>query len=362
MAKMLIYQTMFFILLSLLSFVQSQNEWLEYYQDKGGCEGDYEHSGKTKKYAVEFHKTKDGEFYDGPLYLKVEVTVEKSPPPLLCFSHNDAGCDDRDLLIRNPNEKSVYFWVKREQFLDATFEPYFTVTCPNDEDSCKYHIKCSESGDSYAEFTPNFVYSYLITAKNQEMDFKIKNVPEGHRLVVCVDGSPNVQLIMKLGDEILQEDNTFCSNVENSNIEEEYKDDFGKFKIKAQEGDYITLSVHTYSYSSKGTNLGRASKGFLMPNGPTVTSMIYIGNTFEECFPLDKEILESASNTLYISGKIQSKYVWFFLEDENEDFIAASEVEAFDGQFSYVFKNEKKLRYVCLEIIHDDAKLLIMTN
>ena len=355
MAKMLIYQTMFFILLSLLTFVQSQDEWIEYYQDKGGCEGDYEHSGKTKKYAVEFHKTKDGEFYDGPLYLKVEVTVEKSPPPLLCFSHNDAGCDDRDLLIRNPNEKSVYFWVKREQFLDATFEPYFTVTCPNDEDSCKYHIKCSESGDSYAEFKPNFVYSYLITARNQEMDFKIKNVPEGHRLVICVDGSPNVQLIMKLGDEILQEDNTFCSNVENSNIEEEYKDDFGKFKIKAQEGDYITLSVHTYSYSSKGTNLGRASKGFLMPNGPTVTSMIYIGNTFEECFPLDKEILDSASNTLYISGKIQSKYVWFFLEDENEDFIAASEVEAFDGQFSYVFKNENKLRYVCLEIIHDDA-------
>ena len=144
MAKMLIYQTMFFILLSLLTFVQSQDEWIEYYQDKGGCEGDYEHSGKTKKYAVEFHKTKDGEFYDGPLYLKVEVTVEKSPPPLLCFSHNDAGCDDRDLLIRNPNEKSVYFWVKREQFLDATFEPYFTVTCPNDEDSCKYHIKCSD--------------------------------------------------------------------------------------------------------------------------------------------------------------------------------------------------------------------------
>jgi hypothetical protein len=215
MAKMLIYQTMFFILLSLLTFVQSQDEWIEYYQDKGGCEGDYEHSGKTKKYAVEFHKTKDGEFYDGPLYLKVEVTVEKSPPPLLCFSHNDAGCDDRDLLIRNPNGKSVYFWAKREQFLDAQFEPYFTVTCPNDEDSCKYHIKCSESGDSYAEFTPNFVYSYLITARNQEMDFKIKDVPEGHRLVVCVDGSPNVQLIMKLGDEILQEDNTFCSNVEN---------------------------------------------------------------------------------------------------------------------------------------------------
>ena len=39
-------------------------------------------------------------------------------------------------------------------------------------------------------------------------------------------------------------------------------------------------------------------------------------------------------------SKLKIKYVWFFLEDENEDFIAASEVEAFDGQFSYVFKNE----------------------
>ena len=141
-------------------------------------------------FAVQF--TVNDEFdttYDGPLYMKIEVTVKEGEmAPLLCFSNKDFSCGNREILVRNLYGNSVYFWVKKQQFLEQGTEPYFVVTCPGNKEQCTYSIKGSDSGTAAMEFEPNNVFSYLVTDKNPEMDVIIKNqtaYSNGDIMIIC---------------------------------------------------------------------------------------------------------------------------------------------------------------------------------
>ena len=54
-------------------------------------------------------------------------------------------------------------------------------------------------------------------------------------------------------------------------------------------------------------------------------------------------------NLLYISGRIHTKYAWFFMEDENQNELGETDLEILDGQLSYLMKNNKKMKYICFE-------------
>lgn len=156
------------ILLSLLTIIKSQDEveWIDYIKGKGFTQEETD-APQQKRFAIQF-KDQSGKVYDGPLYLKVEVTApEGKLAPLLCFSHDDPFCETRDILMRNPIGNSVYLWVRKEQFQEIGTEPYIVITCPGNEDKCSYTIKGSDSESSYMILEPNTVFSYKVTGKTQ---------------------------------------------------------------------------------------------------------------------------------------------------------------------------------------------------
>ena len=133
-----------FLFLSLLTFIKSQDQWLHFIRGKGFTDGTKDHSPVTS-YAVDFCiDEKCEESYNGPLYLKIEITSEEGKQsPLVCYSSTQSDCDEREILLKSLNGNKVYFWVKREQFQEQGTEPYFVVTCPG-EANCKYSIVGSD--------------------------------------------------------------------------------------------------------------------------------------------------------------------------------------------------------------------------
>ena len=346
-----------FLLLGLFSFVQSIEidpnivNWISYYKDqKITTEVISNSTAKEIKYAVEFL---GGEGYAGPFYLKIEISVESNTPsPLLCFSHDDSYCETRDILRKNPNYKNVYIWAKKEQYEDESFEPYFTVKCAGDVSYCAYTI--TVTGGEQINVEPDFIYSYLVTEKNKNMEYVInkEKLTIDQRVVICLEGSTTAQFKFFSDADIMESGNVKCVNI--AYEEDEY---FGKFDInKASVGEYLTLSVHAYKNTEQ--NFGRANKDFNIINTGWLTSYIRSDTSSEECFPLTKEVLEKSSDYLYVTGRIHTKNAYFFLEDENGEWIITEDVQIMDGLLSYVFDNTnktKELRYLCFEVPTDQG-------
>lgn len=356
MAKINYLVPFFFILLNLLYFVQNQEqkdtEWIEFWDTAGGFTKDWKEYGTKKRFAVEFNSTSSS--YTGPLYLKIEVIPEEGKtPPLLCFSTDDPYCETREILSRNPTGKSVVFWAKKQQFQDQKNEPYFVVTCPNNATTCKYKIV--GSGGDRAVFSPDFVYSYLVTKKNKDtMDFLIDktNLTITQRLVICLEGSTSAKLKINDAVEIFEEETIRCANIPITQDDLE-NDEFGRISIRdAKENEYLTLSAHTYTFENNdpSNRLGRAKEGLILPNGPIISGFIYTENSYEECFPISKETFDKSSDNLYITGKVYSKYAWFFLEDKDGKWIKSTDEEIMDGHFSFVLKKQTADMMLCFEI------------
>ena len=337
----------FFLILSLLIQINSDDsEWLTFYKEEGKITLPKQNVDKVMMYAVEFKIKESDEYYDGPNYLKIEIKTEKAPAPLLCFSNTDPWCENRLILSRNPNSNSVFIWAKKEQYEESNNEPYFVVTCPDDK--CSYTIEVT--GDNLVTIQPNIVYSYLVTNKNNEMQFKVTDL-KLNRLSLCIEGSQTAKIEFAY-EGLIEEDYTKCINAIKP---DENDDEFGLFKInKALEGDYITLTLFEYDVTDIEDNpdihLGRVAAGFAMPNGPEITGYVYRGHVSEQCFLITGATLQSASDKLYITGKIHSKYLWFFLEEENGDYIDETDTEVIDGQLAFVFNNEGQSRYICFEV------------
>ena len=354
MAKNAYLKIYIFLFLSLLTFIKSQDQWLHFIRGKGFTDGTKDHSPVTS-YAVDFCiDEKCEESYNGPLYLKIEITSEEGKQsPLVCYSSTQSDCDEREILLKSLNGNKVYFWVKREQFQEQGTEPYFVVTCPG-EANCKYSIVGSDSDNNYAAFGTNFVYSYSVTSKNKNMKFHLMNetaFDNSYRFALCMEGSSTAKLKLDSSYDSYDIGTLHCYNY----VYSDYVTDWGGFSITdATEGDYITISSHYYTSTGDEINLGRAAGGFATINGPRVTGII-TGQTTEECFPITKPEFDKASEYLYIEGKIHSKYAWFFLEDENGNFIESTDTEVINGQLSFVYRNENKFRYICFERPNDET-------
>ena len=198
------------ILFSFLSFVQTQ-KWITYKKDVG-FEEKFENADKESRYKIQFES-------ESPVYMKITVVSDTVPVPFLCYSSDDTYCESREILAKNPNGKEVFVWVKKTQYQDKLNEPYIVVTCPGEAEKCSYIIKGSEpeGGKSYAVLDTNFVYSYLVTTKNTEMNFKIENTTEltsDDRIVFCLEGPSTVSITsgssITIGEKI---DNIGCTTL-----------------------------------------------------------------------------------------------------------------------------------------------------
>ena len=357
MAKINFLKKSFFILFILIIQIHTDDvsEWITYYKEEGKVTYQVKNAEKVAMYAVDFKIKATDTYYDGPSYLKIEVKKETAPAPLLCFSNTDPWCEERLILSKNPNGLSTFIWARKEQYEESDNEPYFVVTCDN-KDDCSYTIEIT--GDTEATIQPNLVYSYLATSKNSEMQFKVTGITKP-RLSVCIEGSKTGTI--ELGYEgVVENDYVKCVNVLRTE-----EDESATFKIKkTTDKDYVTLTVFEYEVLDGGElHYGRVAPGLAMPNGPQITGYIYSGHTTEQCFSIPKETFNSQfKDTIYIEGKIHSKYVWFFLEDAEGNFIEETDTEVVDGQLTFSFPNPHDTRLICFEIptVEDFKQSFIM--
>ena len=347
----------FVLFLTLIALVKSEAIWVKYDYSQGYVEEQYNGNEKIQAFSLQF-----GESKNIPYYIKVEVTsTDDNPAPLLCFSSSDQSCSERENIVKNPNEKSVLFWVKREQFEKDDQELYAVVECA--EAGCKYKIRFT--GDQSASFQPNFVYSYLVVSANREMRFDILGTQTDTYMTIVLEGSSKATFEI----EHHYESGTQFKNgkavtiwIEGEGGDDEGQEEEGNhpsliastlatINVKnAEVGDYITFSVHLVNDDEYET-LGVAPKDYALPNGPEISGHLEMGILNEECFPLDlSDSRFNSMNSIYVTGRVHTKYGWFFLENEKREYLVETDVEIYDGQLSFAFKNNGKLNYLCFEL------------
>ena len=140
----------------------------------------------------------------------------------------------------------------------------------------------------------------------------------------------------------MQADNINYANILKSNLND---DNFSILNIEnASEGDYISLTLIEYDVIDdeyiENFHSGSVAEGLEMPNGTEISGYINLEHTSELCFKIIDDTLNKSYNQLYITGKINSKYLWFFLDKENGDIIERSDKEIIYGQLAFVFDNE----------------------
>ena len=327
------------IFLCLFSFMQCQVTWIDYDYNTMTVERKMTDPGKTHSYALDF---KGGLI---PYYVKVEVTSDDTnPAPLVCFSNKQQTCTEREQLVKNAAGKTAVMWLKREQFEKDDQELYVYVECP--VNNCQYTIKFT--GDQTASFPANFVYSYLVTAANREMRFEIVGEEKNAFLTVGLYGSTKATLNI---------DNVYNEGVILKNLKvltfflEDYENssNIAVITVKGAEiGEYITLSSHIVNTTVQYE--GVTTEGILEPNGPEITGYLEYQILNEECFPVDFSKNYKDMDYIYLTGRVFTKYAWFFLEDEKRNFLEETELLIEDGQLTYPLKNNGKLNYVCLEL------------
>ena len=333
-------------MLCLISFISADIEWVPY--NPSEYTAIYEHTKGTKTQTVAPEFTNDR---DIPYYFKITVTPNKGfATPLLCFSPSDPNCNsDRHTLVKKTDGLSLSIYVRREQY--ASGDCFVLVTC--EEDSCAYTLKFE--GAQAAEIDANSVFSYVVNSDNREMKFQAMGSPEdGSYLTIGIEGSSSAQIIIDDKDdddypEYYFENGrilTFPIIPKNSNI-------ICTFTIKgAIIGEYLTLNMHIHYRYSAPDNL-------LYPNGPPIMGVLsgYEGYPREECFPISDFVSEKYSNInkYYLTGKIYSKYGLFWLSDEDNMYMAETEIEVFDGYLSYLIENNGKKRSVCFEFSYEDT-------
>jgi len=355
------------LFLCLISLSKSETKWLYYDFSQGYIEEQYNGNEKAQTFGLEF-----GESKNIPYYIKVEVTsTDDNPAPLLCFSSSDQNCVEKENIVKNPNGKSVLLWVKREQFEKDNQDLYARVEC--EEAGCKYKIRFT--GDQSASFEPNFVYSYLVGSANKEMRFDILGTQSNVYLTATLEGSSKAVLsIDNEPDSGIPFKNGQAMTIwipgeeEPDEPEEEEEEEKNKPSLRAsnmatinvknaEAGDFITISVHIVD-DNEYELLGVGPKDYALPNGPEISGYLDALVLKEECFPLDlSDSRFKSMNKIYVTGRIHTKYGWFFLEDEKRNYLEETDVEIFDGQLSFVFNNNGKLNYVCFELpIEGDIK------
>ena len=262
-----------------------------------------------------------------PYYIKALVTSkDDNPAPLLCFSNSDQNCNTRDQLVKNPNDKIVFLWIKREQFEKSDQSFFIMVQCEND--GCAYNLRVE--GAQAAIFGPNFIYSYLVTTYNKEMKFEIDGTEKNVYITVSLDGSSKATLEV---ENIYESIEKYKTGKTVTFFLEDYEintSNLAIITVKGGEvGEYLTLSVH--SVNTLAQYEGVAENGLILPNGGEITGFLEPDKFKKECFPIDlSDSKYSDMRNFYITGRIHTKYARFYLEDENMDYLEETNTDMMD--------------------------------
>ena len=326
----LIFQIIIFFYLILFTVQekhQGSDEILEINYEQGSVEYEVEKSKKNQRFHVEFKSMI-------PFYIGVQLTVTGDyPTPLLCFSPSDANCDTPEQIVKNPNDKTVTMWIKREQFEGSDNKLYIKAIC--EDEGADYTIKVE--GGQAAQFGPNFVYSYYVTSYNREMIFEIMGNGDTGVLVAAVEGSKSPTMNNEFGEISQFKTGQISYNV----IVDATNSTLTKLTLKGTVDDFITLSVHLTD------NNGYSE--ILQPNGPEITGMI-MGETLKEnCYKITSMTSTyKGKSKFYLTGRLHSMYGLIYLKDENGKLIDTSKEEFINGHVSKVIDSSDKAIQICV--------------
>ena len=306
---------------------QGSDQILEINYEQGTLEYEVEKSKKNQRFLLQFKS-------EIPFYINVELTVTVDyPTPLLCFSSSDSNCNTPEQIVKNPNDKTVTMWIKREQFEGEN--NYFYVNAICQEEGAEYTIRIQ--GGQAAQFGPNFVYSYYVGSYNREMLFEITGNGDTGVLVAGVEGSKSPTINMEAGNVL-----PFSTGqISYASISEATNKTLTKITVKGTEDDYITLSLHlidTDSYSE-----------ILQPNGPEITGFLLTETLKSDCYKITSFATTYKSKSkFYLTGRMHSMYGLIYLKDENGNVIDSTEEEVTNGHISKIIESEGKAKQICI--------------
>ena len=320
--------------------------WINYDFSSQSAKTIMKFSNKFQSYGVDFMT---GDLTKIPFYFKIQATSDDSnSAPLLYFSTDDQNCYNRNQLVKNPNGKTVFMWLKREEFNKDEQELYICVEC--EEDNCSYTL--TVEGKINPIFPPNFVYSYLVGLYNKEMIFQVQGSEKNVYMTIALEGSSKAVFSL---EDVYKERIKYKTGSAITFFIGDNQDESNLVNIRvkgADVGEYLTLSVHLVNETLPFKGL--APKDYLLPNDPEITGYLEKDIINEECFPLDlSNDIYKYMNNLYITGRIHTKYARFFIEDENRSFLEESDLKILDGQLSFVVNNNGKMNYICFELLNE---------
>ena len=342
-----------------LSFSKLKEErlteiWKDWDYEQHGLTITKDGNEKTVTYGIDFP-----EGYDTvELYIKVEVipAQQSDQPPLICFSTRDLECKEREQLIKSAQGNSVILWVKKDEISDPGQELYIMVE--TEKEANKYTIKFK--GYDNPVFGPNFSYSFLVGKYNQDFDIIVTGIKNQQLVTLAIDGASGAALkVSGIYDSVVYEHKNGKS-MSFVAFGEEGVEEFNKTVSiqKLKEGEYVTILMHITTVNAEKE--GVTENGILIPNGPKIVGYINKELMTEECYPIDFSKLSIPSvNQMYVTGRINSKYTWMFLADEEKTWMLDYDIEVLDGHISFpiIFDNTNrtKLRYICVEIPYEEA-------
>ena len=304
---------------------------IEYDDKKAFTEFEVENSKQNQKLMLKYDKTASFQFY-----MKIELTVTGNyPTPLLCFSATDLNCDDREQIVKNPNDKSVVMWLKREQFFSEDLNLYIKVMC--EKDGAGYILRFE--GYQAIQFGPNFIYSYYIGANNKEVHFEIKGNGNTGTLVAAVQGSKNPSISMEGGEPRSYEK----VKIAYFPVTKETNNTLTVLTIKASNEDYLTVSVHLITRDGFSE--------ILEPNGPEVIGYLTNGIIKEDCYKISHfSTIYKNANTYYLTGSVNTMFAFLYLKDKNGNKIGESFQVINNGLISTVINSIPDISQICIAL------------
>ena len=333
----------FFLLLSLL-FVLIKCGYHSYTTDMDFLE--FEGRGKETQ-QVDFP---DSIKYSLKKYMKVTAkSKDKNPNPVMIIGKDSECKVDRRAIVKSLNDDPAAAYLTRDQVVTGEF-----YMCFQTKDDAVYDIRLEEFDEFLLE--PNTVLSYLVSEQNQIMEFKVNRTREeesdvGASITIGYDGDSDALLNIydQMGVQTVLDHGKIVNYQLNLKEDQNYLARFNITNVKV--GNFITVNVHT-------SMNGKVKDNFLYPNGPTIMGVIFkdeSSGTAEECFPMT--LLGSEKyrtiNKFFVTGRVFSKYAYFWLYDESGEWIVDSEVDVDDGQLSFVLESKGKVRELCFEVAYE---------
>ena len=324
---------------------------LEYNTTKESYKGKAENAFKVQRYRLNF-----GNISDIPEYIRFKLSSNDFSNKVISFStEDDQGKTDRIQLAQLGTQEEVISWIKKDQLATNKEFLYIVVECQIEEGKVCNYLMDIKGEENITFNSPNFNYNFYVNEKNQEMEFIVFNDKpnKGQILTVYATGGKPISIKIEL-------DNGQSFDGENLLIGQALTVEIKPFKyfilkIKATEGDYITLGSKLYIDEKSNMNV-------LKSNGYQITGFLKNGTLEQECYEISNNSIDY-NRTSFIVGLFYNKEGKIYYKDEYLNVLEEENpITTTKGYYSYNYSPENNTRkYICISFPDEEMETLAYT-